>query len=106
MSDVPRPPPPHQEKGLFASLFDFSFEHFITPTLLEVGYLVVLILTCVAAAFGTIAAVVDGYLPGLLFSTIGAALWLLFVRVVFEGAALFFSMAADIREIRHRGAGF
>lgn len=106
MTDVPSTPEEPAEKGVFAGLFDIMFEQFITPTLLSVAYVVVLIVTGIAVVVGVAGSAWQGSVPGVLLSIVGAGLSLLLIRVVFEAAALFFSMADDIRELRRRGAGF
>ncbi len=58
----PAPPPPGtpQGKGFFGALFDFSFEHFVTPMIVKVVY----ILSIIALGVGWLVFLAAGFSQG------------------------------------------
>jgi hypothetical protein len=94
-------------KGFVASLFDFGFHSFVTPKVVKVVYVLVMIMTALAAvafllfafrisaAFGVISLVI--LCP--LYFFINVALW----RIALELFVVVFRIADDIRAIRMRG---
>lgn len=81
------------DKGFFGRLFDFSFQQFITPSIIKVLFIVSLVVICI----GVLAYIVYGfwYSVGLGFffligGLIGGFLALLYVRVLLEIFIVFF----------------
>ncbi|MBV8992678.1 MAG: DUF4282 domain-containing protein [Pseudonocardiales bacterium] len=114
-SDQPRPPKDvgapspvwrPQTKGFFASLFDFGFNHFITPSIIRVLYVLGLIviglgyLSFIIASFGVNGAFgIIGLLLGLIASVAWAAFW----RVTLEFFLSVVRMSEDIHNLRLLG---
>lgn len=97
-----------QAKGFFGKLFDFSFESFITPTIIAIIYGILMVL----AGIGAIAFIVTGFQSsvgmGILFlvlSPIVFFLYLIFARIYMEIIIVLFKIAEDLNTIRKRGGG-
>ena len=97
-------PPPAQgtgAKGFFGALFDFKFEHFITPMIVKVVY----ILATVGLVLGWLvfmlvsfaAEPVKGVLV-LLFGPILVVLYLAFIRMTLEFYLAIVRMSEDIHQ--------
>lgn len=107
----PQPQQQHQAsaspQGFIASLFDFSFNSFVTPKVVRVIYVLIMALTALGAvgfaitafrispAFGIISLLI--LCP--LFFLVEVALW----RIVLELFIVIFRIADDLRVIRVRG---
>lgn len=107
------PPPPPQEpygqpapaapspggKGFFGALFDFRFEHFITPIIVKVVYVLALAalllgwLLFLAAGFSQSA---TGGLVVLLLGPVALILYLAFIRMTLEFYLAVVRMSEDI----------
>jgi hypothetical protein len=104
----PQPGPGYQrpagEKGFFASLYDPSFDTFVTPRLLRVFYMIVLVVLTVGAVLVLISGLASGEAGGILAALIivpiGYFLYLIFARIYFELVAALFRIADDLRAIR------
>lgn len=92
-----------QAKGFFGALFNFSFNHFVTPSIIRVLYVLGLIgitigyLTFVVAAFSV--SIAQG-LVTLLLGLIIAFIYLAFWRVMLE---FFLAVVRMSEDIHHRG---
>lgn len=94
-------------KGFVASLFDFSFNSFVTPKVVKVVYVLVTILLglttlwflVVAFKLGALAGIITLLIVAPLFFFIELALW----RIALELFVVIFRIADDIRAIRDRG---
>lgn len=95
-----------QAKGFFESLFDFSFNHFITPSIIKVLYVLGLIviglsyLSFIIAAFGVNGAF--GIIT-LLLGLIASVVWVAFWRVTLEFLLSVVRMSEDIHDLRLPG---
>lgn len=92
-----------QAKGFFAALFDFSFDHFVTPSIIRILYVLGLIgITLSYLFYVTLAFSVSGaagfatLLLGLIIAFISLAFW----RVTLEFYLAVVRMSEDIH---HRG---
>lgn len=109
----PAPPPnvpPYQQvpgqpdKGFFGSLYDFSFETFITPKLIRVFYAIVVIILSVISGVMLLASLASGEAGAIVFSVIAVPifylLYMIITRIYFELVAAFFRVADDVQAIR------
>jgi Domain of unknown function (DUF4282) len=96
-------------KGFLASLFDFGFTSFVTPTVIKVLYVLIMIGTVLSALAFTIAAFKASAIFGLGVLIIGDPLFIIivmaFYRIILEFFVVIFRVAEDIRAIRERGGG-
>ncbi|MGI8576442.1 MAG: DUF4282 domain-containing protein [Nocardioidaceae bacterium] len=92
---APTPSP----KGFFGALFDFSFEHFITPIIVKVVYVVALIVLVLGWLLWTIVALTQnggfGFLV-LIFGAVVVILYLAFIRMTLEFYLAIVRMSQDI----------
>ncbi|MGH8795025.1 MAG: DUF4282 domain-containing protein [Stackebrandtia sp.] len=95
-------------KGLFAALFDLSFKHFATPTVIQVYYVVGLVLLGLGVLAGVIGALVVmtsspavGFLQLLLTPIFGFG-FLLLLRMFLELVSNLFRIGEDVRALRRR----
>ena len=106
------PAPPSQStaassKGFFASLFDVSFDSFVTPTIIKIVY----ILAMVGVGFFTLVLALEGFrflgVYGFFVLLIICPLYfffsLLLTRIYMELIMVVFRLANDVRIIRDRG---
>jgi Domain of unknown function (DUF4282) len=94
-------PPVHTstEKGFFGSLFDFSFNSFVTPKIVKLVYVV----STIAVAIGYLAFVVIGFKASvgagvgvLLVGALVAIVYLAFIRMTLEFYYAIVRMSEDI----------
>ena len=103
------PEPPSQGRTFFASMFDFSFRSFITPSVIQIYYVVGLVLLGIGVLFGLISAVITmasdfailGLMQLILVPVIGFV-YLLGLRMALELVANFFRIGDDIRAMREK----
>jgi len=91
--------PAPSAKGFFGALFDFSFEHFITPIIVKVVYVVALIVLVLGWLIWTVAALSQSAGLGLLVLVFGAVvviLYLAFIRMTLEFYLAIVRMSQDI----------
>ncbi len=95
--------------GFFKALFDSSFAHLVTPSLLRVFWIIFLVVWSAYAALWFIVGLVamaDSPVM-ILFSLIVVPIiylmGIIFYRIAFEFIAAFFRMADDIRDLRGSG---
>ena len=97
----PAPPPPGtpQGKGFFGALFDFSFEHFVTPMIVKVVY----ILSIIALGVGWLVFLAAGFSQGagsglfvLILGPIAIILYLCLIRMTLEFYLAITRMSQDI----------
>ena len=96
--------PARQTKGFFGALFDFRFEHFITPIIVKVVYvlaLVALVITwLVLTAAGFLGDSPASGVAFLLLGAIGVILYLAFIRMTLEFYLAIVRMSEDIHHRR------
>jgi len=99
------PPPAWQPQtmGFFAALFDFSFNHFITPSIIRVLY----VLGVIGIALSYLVLIILGFLGGaaqglitMLLGLIIMVVWLAFWRVTLE---FYLSVVRMSEDIHNRG---
>ncbi|MDX6296544.1 MAG: hypothetical protein QOI51_401 [Nocardioidaceae bacterium] len=86
-------------KGFFGALFDFSFEHFITPIIVKVVYVVALVMLVIAWLIWTIVGFSSSAGLGILLFILGAVvvvLYLAFIRMTLEFYLAIVRMSQDI----------
>lgn len=96
------------QPSFIASLFDFSFRSFATPTLLQITYVVSLVMIGLTYLVSVILGFTIDAVFGLAFLLIGApgvALSVLFTRMFLEYLAVIFRINDNIAEINTRGKG-
>lgn len=103
-----RPPSPDEGKALIKSLYDFNFDHFVTPKILRFFYALSVILLSLAAVIFFIAMLTqgaEGIILAIIFVPIGYLVYLIMIRIYFELISALFRIADDLRAIR-RGKGY
>lgn len=97
------------QRGFLASLFDFGFNSFVTPTIIKVLYMLGVVVIGLAALGWVITDfgvnVVFGLVTLVIIAPIVSVLMIAFLRIALEFYMVIFRMAGDIREIRQRGGG-
>jgi hypothetical protein len=96
-----------EDKGFFGALFDLSFSEFVTSKLIKILYVLLLILIAIGLVIGLITSVVSlfsrgGFLSGLLgliFTPIGALIWVIIARVWMELIIVIFRIAENTTDL-------
>ncbi|HUC58785.1 MAG TPA: DUF4282 domain-containing protein [Streptosporangiaceae bacterium] len=104
---APSQPSSAASKGFFGSLFDTSFESFVTPTIIKIVY----ILAMIGVGFGTLVLAIEGFVAlhiyGIFVLLIICPLYfffsLLLTRIYMELIMVIFRLSNDVRVIRDRG---
>jgi hypothetical protein len=99
------------DKGFLARLFDFSFEEFVTPTVITIVFVLMVAVSVLFMAGSLLSALSEGgatALVGLIMAPIGFLLWVLIARMWLELVAVIFRLAQLVenieRELRSRSA--
>jgi hypothetical protein len=118
----PYPPQPHpgyqpplgprydNDKGFFGSLFDFSFDNFVSTKFVKFLYVVWLILISIGSIVYLVAGLVllgNGSGIGLLLILLAPLVWLLaliFIRIWLERIIILFKISDDLKDIRDSGS--
>ena len=95
------PAPATAKSGFFRTLFDGSFDEFVTPSLVSLIYPTLVALIGLVTVVGTIGPLVSGSAVGLLVPVVGF-LAVLLTRTLMEATMVFFTMARDIRVLANR----
>jgi hypothetical protein len=93
------PPPATPRKGFFGALFDFSFEHFITPIIVKIVYVLALAGLLVGWLVFLAAGFAQDALAGVLVLVLGPVaviLYLAFIRMTLEFYLAIVRMSEDI----------
>jgi hypothetical protein len=94
-------------KGFLEALFDFSFTSFVTTRIIKVLYVLILIMTVLAAFVYTILAFSASPAFGFLTLIIGDPLFIIIVmafwRLFLESFVVVFRIAEDVHALRERG---
>lgn len=107
-SHEPGRPSPEEGKALIKSLFDFKFDHFVTPQILRFFYALSVILLSLAAIIFFIAMLTEGaqgIVIAIIVIPIAYLVYLIMIRIYFELISALFRIADDLRAIR-RGKGY
>ena len=89
------------KKGFFGALFDFKFEHFITPIIVKVVYvlaLAALVLFWLIFMIASFSKSAGGGLAVLILGPIGIILYLAFIRMTLEFYLAIVRMSQDIHQ--------
>jgi len=97
--------PPPRGNGFWSRFFDFSFEEFITPSLIKVLFVIAM----VVIGLGVLAAIIMGFVASgvygifvLIAALIGGFIYLLLARVGLEMVVVFFRIRENTEEIANR----
>lgn len=97
--------PPTSAKGFFGALFDFSFEHFITPIIVKVVYVVATVVLALVWLILTVSTLAESPGRGVLVLILGAViaiLYLAFIRMTLE---FYLAVVRMSQDIHHRPLG-
>lgn len=101
-------PPSQQPRGFFGKLFDFSFEAFITPSIIKILFILILVVIALGALGMIIVAFTQGVVAGLAMLIIGVPiggfLYILFARVWLEIVVVFFRIEENTAIMAERSA--
>lgn len=94
--------PPVQAKGFFGALFDFSFTHFVTPSLVKVVYIAVLVM----GILGWLVYVVAGFSVdpalGVLALILGPIVVIIYLALVRLSLEFYLAVVRMSQDIHHR----
>lgn len=96
----PSGPPP--KKGFFGALFDFSFEHFVTPMIVKVVYVLAIIalgVTWLVLLGTTFSQSAGAGIAVLILGPIGILLYLCLIRMTLE---FYLAVTRMSQDIHHR----
>ncbi|MGV9328677.1 DUF4282 domain-containing protein [Streptosporangium sandarakinum] len=102
----PAPPPGGTRKGFFARLFDLSFDHYVTTSIIKVIFVILVVVEVLWALFTVALAFDTGPESGvvaLFLTPIGLFLAILLTRVWMELLVVIFKIKEDLGAIRDRG---
>jgi Domain of unknown function (DUF4282) len=104
------PAPPENRassKGFVASLFDFGFTSFVTPTVVKVLYVLIMIVLALTGLGFAVSAFTLNKIVGIFVLIVVAPLFffvsLALYRIVLELFMVIFRIAEDLRAIRDQG---
>lgn len=101
-------PPSQSPRGFFGKLFDFSFETFITPSIIKVLFILILVVIGLGALGMVIAAFTQSALAGLatliIGVPIGGFLYILFARVWLEIIVVLFRIEENTAAMAEQAA--
>ncbi|BDZ43203.1 hypothetical protein GCM10025865_25020 [Paraoerskovia sediminicola] len=92
-------------KGLFGSLFDFSFTNYVTPKVVRIVYVIGIVLIALVWVIGVITAFTQSIWGGLLALLIGpifALLYLIMFRILLEFYVAIVATAETVQKYAHR----
>lgn len=96
-------------KGFVKSLYDFKFDHFVTPKVIRFFYGFFVVLLSIGAVIFLLASLASGSsnsaVFGLIIVPVFYFVYLIFLRMYFELVSALFRIADDLRAIR-RGKGY
>jgi hypothetical protein len=95
----PTPPPTASGKGFFGALFDFKFEHFITPMIVKFVYVLVMVALVIGWLVFLVAGFADSVTSGVFALVVGPillVLYLAFIRMTLEFYLAIVRMSQDI----------
>mgnify|MGYP000114800576 CR=1 FL=1 len=84
------------------SLFDFKFDKILTAKVIRVLYAIVVIVAVIFAIATLISGINEGSIGLIIFGPLGALLYLMLFRLIFESLIIKFQMAQDIRDIKNK----
>ena len=91
-----------EEKGFFGKLFDFSFEEFVTPTIIKVVYAIILVVIGIVSLVALIAALSSGeagsIITAIVVVPVLALLYLILARIWMEVVVVIFRIAGPVQD--------
>jgi hypothetical protein len=96
---------PTEEGPFFTRLFDFTFTHFVTPSLIKILYILSLIVIGLGFLVIVIAGFTQGFLNGLLgliFGGIGAVIYVILARLWLEIVIVLFRIEENTERIANK----
>lgn len=96
---------PQGDRGFWSRFFDFSFEEFITPSLVKVLFIIAMVVIGLGVLAGIIAGFVSSGVYGifvLIAALIAGFIYLLLARVSLEMIVIFFRIRDNTEEIANR----
>jgi hypothetical protein len=96
------PGPQAQARGFFSALFDFGFNHFATPAVVKILYVVGLVLLALAYIGFVIAGFTEGPGPGVLVLILGAILALFYLTLFRITLEFYYAVVRMSEDIHHR----
>ncbi|QDQ96679.1 DUF4282 domain-containing protein [Tomitella fengzijianii] len=103
----PYPGPQAQpaDKGFFGALFDFDFEHVVTPRIVKIAYILAAVVIALLYFVFTVAAfsesVAGGFVVMLIVGPLIGLVYLVLARITLEFYRAIVVMGADIREMKN-----
>lgn len=94
--------PQAQAKGFFSALFDFGFNHFATPAVVKILYVIGLVLIALFYISAVISGFVVGVGPGLLALIIGAIVALFSLALFRITLEFYYALVRMSEDIHHR----
>ena len=94
--------PQAQAKGFFSALFDFGFNHFATPAVVKILYVIGLVLIGLTYISAVISGFVVGVGPGLLALIIGAIIALFALALFRITLEFYYAVVRMSEDIHHR----
>ena len=96
-----------EDKGFVGALFDLSFSEFVTTKLIKILYILLLIIILIGLVVGLVTSFVSlfsrgGFLSGLMgliFTPIGALIWVIMARVWMELIIVVFRIAENTTDL-------
>jgi hypothetical protein len=98
------PPGPSQPsgKGFFGALFDFSFQHFVTPMLVKVVYILATVALVVGWLFWLVAGFTQDAAFGIGVLVLGPVVLLIYLALVRMTLEFYLSVVRMSEDIHHR----
>src|SRR5260370_28709225 len=96
-----------EEKGLFAGLFDFSFQELLSRKIVKLLYIIALVGGGIAVVAEVVLELQASTAAGLLAVVVGIValfVWILITRVALECVLALFRIADNIERATHPGA--
>ncbi|MDO5502854.1 MAG: DUF4282 domain-containing protein, partial [Actinomycetia bacterium] len=97
--------PQDAAKGFFGALFDFGFNHFVTPKIVKIVYILLTVLTVLSAIFSLVGALASGeagmIIIGLFIIPLVAIMFLALIRMSLEMYYAVIRLSEDV----HHGRG-
>jgi hypothetical protein len=97
------------DKGFFGALFDFSFTHYVTPTIIRIIFGIVIVVSAIGALGVAIAAfsvnIVLGFLVLIIFGPLIFLVYVILYRVFLEVVMAVFTIAENTTKMADGGRG-
>lgn len=106
----PAPPPfggqpPQRRPNFFSALFDFSFDHFVTPSIIKVLYILGLVAIVVVYLVLLIAGFTASTAFGVLVLVVGPVVGLIYLAIWRVTLEFYYALIRLSEDVHHRGSG-